>query len=163
MSITSTEHELSVATLHVVLRDPKPISINRAYAVARNRKFLTKEGKEYVAAMKDAASRATQNSEVLWKTVVDSIYKYGGHVALEIVIYFPDLHNSQWNVGGGQTEGGGIRSPYKKKDASNYTKLIEDAIAQGTGIDDSANMDVRTIKRESKTDPRVEVTYKVFE
>jgi hypothetical protein len=156
-----------------VIRDPRPVSINKAYSGIGNR-FLTAEGRNFKDKLKAAVAAALDTQPVPWKHVVDTVYKQGGHIDLTIWLYLEDLLNQSWKVGGSMTvpkkpEPGKKaakpqpRSPYQKKDGSNYIKLIEDAVAKGTGIDDSAHLDVAIKKREDRLDPRIVLVYKVYE
>jgi hypothetical protein len=153
----------------VVLRDPRPISINKAYSGLK--RFLTKDGKHFEDRLKAATALALSVHPIAWNHVVDAVYKNGGHIDLTIWLYLDDLKNEAWTFGGGMTvpkknaksKKPQLRSPYKKKDGSNYIKLIEDAVVKGTGIDDSAHLDVAVKKREDRLDPRVVLVYQVFE
>jgi len=146
-----------------VMRAP-PISINHAYSTGRSgTRFLTTEGRKFKAKLTSLAALEAAEHSVSWNHVVDSVYKNGGKIDLTVWLYFADLRNKSWRVGGGQTRSGETRSPYQKKDGSNYLKLIEDAISSGTGIDDSANLDVSIKKREDPLDPRIVVRYRVIE
>lgn len=167
------ETRVQATEFWVVMRDPRPISINKAYSGMGNR-FLTKEGRHFEDKLKAATAAALGTQPIMWKHVVDSVYKHGGSIDLTIWLYLDDLRNEAWSVGGSMTvpkkpkpgkkaAKPQPRSPYKKKDGSNYIKLIEDAIVQGTGIDDSAHLDVAVKKREDRLDPRIVLVYKVYE
>lgn len=152
----------------VVLRDPRPISINKAYSGLK--RFLTKDGRHFEDRLKAATATALSVHPISWNHVVDAVYKNGGHVDLTIWLYLDDLKNESWKVGGGMTvprKGAKSKpqpqSPYKKKDGSNYIKLIEDAVVKGTGIDDSAHLDVAVKKREDALDARIVLAYQVYE
>lgn len=151
----------------IVLEGVSPISINAAYSGMGHR-FLTKAGKHFEDAMKAATAKAVLELPQKWQDVEDCVYKNMGSIDLTIWLYFADLYNPAWVPGGSMTKGGAkgsapvIRSPFKKKDASNYIKLIEDAIVKGTGIDDSCFTDVSVKKRSDKQNPRVVANYKVF-
>lgn len=161
-----TADRTTIFTLSFVLRE-KPISINEAYSTSRGRRFLTSEGRAFESRMTAAASEAIVKSQmsqlVGWNRVVDSIYKNGGGIHLMIHLYLSDLYNGKWKVGGNETDKGERRSPYKKLDASNYIKLIEDAIVKGTGIDDSCHLFTGIEKHHDSDDPRIEVVYTVLE
>lgn len=151
-----------------VLREPRPISINAAYSGMGNR-FLTKEGATFKDALQAAVSQVVVRHPMPWQQVVDLVYKHGGSIDLTIWLYITDLLNPAWRVGGGMTAGGKKgskprpRSPYKTKDASNYIKLIEDAVVKGSGIDDSSHLDVSIKKRQDALDPRILIHYKAYE
>lgn len=167
-----------LARLHIVLDDPPPVSVNKLYS-GRER-FLTKAGRRFKDALTEAVARAVTVLDGVetdlgsWKAVVDAVYEQGAHCHLLIRIHFPKLHNRSWKWGGsytdpkpnpktGKTPPRKRRSPYQKKDGSNYIKLIEDAVASGTGIDDSANLRVCVEKEEDPNRPRVEVLLTVTE
>lgn len=167
------EGRVQACEFWTVMRDPRPISINKAYSGIGNR-FLTKDGRHFEDRLKAATAAAITQLPFMWKHVVDSVYKHGGSIDLTIWLYLDDLRNDAWTVGGSMTvpkkpkEGKKAakpqpRSPYKKKDGSNYIKLIEDAVVAGTGIDDSAHLDVAVKKREDRLDPRIVLAYRVYE
>ena len=131
--------------------DEEPVSINKAYTVFRGEKKLTKAGKAFKDALSQAVSRATFE----WKRAHQTTYQEGGKAELHITLFFPDLYNKTW------TKGGKVKTRYKKKDASNYLKLIEDAVSDGSGIDDCFNLDLHIRKRHSDT-PRVEVVLATY-
>ncbi len=133
------------------------VSVNKLYGHRGARVFLTNAGRSYKDGLRDAVAKRL--AELSWAPIIEEFYQYGGRVTLDITL-FADLTNPTWKVGGGSTKGGARRSPYRKFDASNYVKLIEDAISEATGIDDSAIMDHETRKRQSM-DPRVLITYRV--
>lgn len=110
-----------------------PISVNDAYTVFRGRKKLTKAGRMF----KDDLSKAVAQSTPDWKTAHDLVYQHGRGAYLVITLGFPDLINKSWKPGKlTKTKSGKPRSRWKRKDASNYIKLIEDAVVRGSGIDD---------------------------
>lgn len=129
-----------------------PISINDAYTVYRGRMHLKSAGK----AFRDNLKQKVARSSLEWKTAHECVYQHGGRATLIISLYFADLLNKSW------TPKNKVKTKYKKKDASNYIKLIEDAVARGSGIDDCINLEVRVRKRSDPDRPRVEVTYAVY-
>lgn len=152
------------------LTDPPPISINAAYMTVRNRRILSDEGR----AFKDALALAVSQSTFDWKTASDTVYKNGGFGELSISIFFADLTNDAWKPGG-MTKGGKKpgktgkiaepkpQTPYQPKDASNYIKLIEDAVVKGSGIDDANTLAVHAYKWIDRQSPRIEIVYQVYE
>lgn len=147
-----------VARFRAVLRDPPPPSINHLYFNGSHGRVLTKEGRAFKDAMKDAVLQAVASSA--WKIAIDEIYERGGYVTLEIRLYRSHFYNNSWKPGS-KTPAGVLRSPYQKLDATNYAKVIEDAVVDGTGIDDSAHLQVTISKTHDPHDPRVEVYYTV--
>ncbi len=146
----------------IELREPKPISVNAMYSEGpHGRRFLTTEGKHYKDKLREETSRAV--SILPWKIAVDGVYKQGASASLEILLVMDNLLNGAWKVGGGTTGKGDPQSPYRRIDGSNYIKLIEDAVAEGIGIDDSANLRTVVEKAQSKTNPRTIIRYRIYE
>ncbi len=164
---------LPIAFFQVRMYDPPPISINKLYSSSGDRRFLTSAGKKYKSALRDVVARNTMQLEVPWNRVVTSVYEQGAYIELQITLCFDTIRNGSWKVGGCMTkpkkrEDGTRpkpvpRSPYKKMDATNYVKLIEDAVVLGTGIDDSCHMATSVRKTESPDEQYVEVAYTVFD
>jgi len=143
------------------LSDPAPISVNEMYSTGNGgRRFLTSAGRHYKDRMKEVVSEATMS--LRWKDAVDAVYKGGAWVSLSVVLEVDRLANGSWKPGGGKTTSGDLRSPYRKMDGSNYIKIVEDAVVLGTGIDDSAHLDVRVRKTQATGKPRVVVEYKIY-
>jgi Holliday junction resolvase RusA-like endonuclease len=151
------------------IRDPAPISINKAYTVYRGRKTLTAAGRKY----KDAVASQIAQTGIAWgKLHEKSIYEEGGYVELHIAFFLKELFNKSWTPGGmtkprknkktGKTPKPQLRNPYQQVDVSNYLKLLEDGIVQGCGVDDSSHLDIHLYKREDKEHPRIEVMYRVM-
>lgn len=110
-----------------------PVSVNDAYTVFRGRKKLTAAGTMF----KDDLAKVVAQSSFDWKTAHDLVYQHGRGVHMVVTLGFPDLINKSWKAGKLTTTAKGHpRSRYKKKDASNYLKLIEDAVVRGSGVDD---------------------------
>lgn len=155
-----------LSSFKVVLRDPKPPSVNAMYSTGRGgARFLTKEGKAFKDALKSAVSR--QVASLNWKEAVDEVYLRRGQVHLNITVYIERLYNGSWSPGGRtkptqNSPKGNLRSPYQKVDAGSYDKIIQDAVALGTGIDDSAHLNYAVSKAEDPDDPRIEVMYYVY-
>lgn len=150
-------------TLCVTLRDPRPISVNRMYRNGRNgQRVLTGEGKHFKDVLRKTVARAAMESQYLWTETQDLVYMSGHHTRLQIDLYLKSVRNKSWKQGGGKTATGKQQSPYIRIDGTNYIKIIEDAVAEGTGIDDSCNLSVCVRKFESLDDPRVEVLFEVL-
>jgi len=132
--------------------DQEPISINDAFTVYRGTMHLKAAGK----AFRDAVKSAVMKSSMDWKTAHECVYQHGGRAELHVTLYFTNLLNKTW------TKTNKIKTRYKKKDASNYIKLIEDGVARGSGIDDCNNLDVTISKRHDPEHPRVEVTLATY-
>lgn len=148
-----------VAHIRAVLRDPAPPSINHLYYNGPHGRVLSSEGRKFKDAMKDAVAQATLTLN--WKSVIEEIYGRRGYVVLAIRMYRDRLYNGSWKPNS-KTGSGNPRSPYQTLDATNYAKVIEDAVVLGTGIDDSAHLEVTIGKGEDQKDPRVEIDYYVY-
>lgn len=159
------------AQFSVELREPAPISANALYSSDGTKRFLTAAGEKFKDALTMAVVQTTM--PLGWKSYVDAVYKSGAWIRLEIELHLPKVLNGSWKVGGSMTkprkrkDGSRPkpqpRSPYQRVDATNYVKIIEDAVVAGTGIDDSAHLKVSVSKYESPEDPRVVVHYYVHE
>jgi hypothetical protein len=157
-----------LASLEVEMSDPRPVSANHAYSSNGSRRFLTAAGKAFKDQLTMRVASATTTCAVPWARVVDFVYKEGAHVQIHTTVWLEDLYNKSWRVGGSEyvqkkTRERKARSPYQKVDAPNFVKLIEDAVAKGTGIDDSAHLDSRVTKLGDRTNPRILIRYLVCE
>lgn len=162
------KRRILITEVWCVLYEPKPISINDAYSTNGPKRFLTSAGRAFKDALAAAMSRAISNHDMPWKEVIDFVYKQGGHIELSIWLYVEDLINDSWSVGGSMTKPKNKskepepRLPYRKRDADNYIKLVQDSIARATGIDDAAVLDSSIHKRQAGL-PRTVLAYRVFE
>lgn len=141
------------------------ISINKAYTTFRGKRTLSAAGKALKAKIQMATAQATMKlleEGLEWRTALLAIYSEGYHVVVLIDLYWTQLHNNSWKLGGSKTAKGAHRSPYQKKDGTNYIKLIEDGVADATGIDDSAHLLVAVMKHAS-AEERVAITYRIHE
>lgn len=141
---------------------PAP-SINHLYSRTAFRVFLSKKGRKFKALLTSAVVRATQT--LPWQEAVDEVYKRRGTVKLTVIIYTPRFWNKSWKPGAvltAKTSGKkSLQSPYQKIDVSNFSKIIEDGVADGTGIDDRHHHDVRYKLREGDK-PRISIIYRVL-
>lgn len=133
-----------------------PVSVNKLYSVFRGKKSLSKAGK----AFRDKLASEIARSSTDWKRAVDMVYTMGGLAELFIEVYFDDLKNASW-VPGGITESGSPQNPVRRRDASNYIKITEDAVAMGSGIDDCNNATTVVSRMHDPSNPRTVVTYVV--
>jgi hypothetical protein len=136
------------------LLDPAPVSVNELYTTFRGKEVLNKKGKAFRDALASEVARASTE----WKRGHDIIYQKGGGATLLIALYFEKLLSKSWEPGG-LSEKGNPQNPYLKKDATNYIKIIEDAVARGCGIDDCNNINVMVQKAEDKLRPRTQFLY----
>lgn len=137
-----------------VMEDPQPVSINELYTVFRGKKNLTTKGRAY----RDGLAKVVARSTLDWKRAHGMVYQEGGGASLLVTLYFEHLLNKSWKPGG-KTEKGLPSEPRKVQDASNYIKLIEDAVAKGGGINDCNNINIVVTKAEDRNRPRTELIY----
>ncbi len=110
-----------------------PPSVNHAYFnLPRGGRTLTKQGKKFKT---DVKARILERyyQDI---TKVKPNHPYG----LAVVLTFADLTNKTWPRE--------AKSRYKKIDASNRVKLLEDAVSDALGIDDSQIMCLYVEKQE---------------
>ncbi len=130
-------------SLYITLDDPKPPSVNRLYRNGpHGQKILSKEGEVFKAAMTRLVAQECMKTN--WKEAVDAVYCKQAWIRLHIVLHLQML-NKSWKPGG-MTKKGNPQSPYKKVDGTNYIKCIEDAVVDGTGIDDAAHLQTTVVK-----------------
>ena len=145
-----------VFVVSACLLSPAPVSVNNLYTHFRGKKNLTKAGRAY----RDGLASAVAQSSTEWKTAVDRVYQEGRAATLLVGLYFQNLQNGSWKPGI-RTASGALSEPRKKQDSANYLKVIEDAVAQGSGIDDCNNTQHLVLKLEDSLRPRTEVIYLV--
>lgn len=108
-----------------------PPSANHAYFnLPRGGRVLSKEGKGYKTSV---SSFVTQHHQKDIRDVKKN-WPYG----LAIKLTFKDLYNETWP--------GKAANRYKKVDVSNRIKLLEDALVDSLGIDDSQMIAVLVMK-----------------
>lgn len=110
------------------------VSVNDAYTVHRGRKLLTAKGRAFKERLKRLIVQ--RGDPVLWNQLYELVYQEGAGVHIHILLGMPDLISKSWEPGT-FTKKGAPRSMYRRKDATNYVKLIEDAIAEASGVDDA--------------------------
>lgn len=138
-----------------VLEYPQPVSVNELYyAGFHGKQTLTTKGEAY----KDALSAVVARSSFEWKRAHEMVYHEGVGATLLVVLYFESLKNKSWTPGG-TTKKGSPQQPLLIKDASNYIKVIEDGVSDGTGINDCNNTAVLIAKEEDARRPRTELVY----
>lgn len=124
-----------------------PLSSNHAYfdvVVGRGKKrrtqrVLTDEGKKY----------KLETTTFIVSTYPQYLQMFKPNTAFGYIIrlHFPNLLNSTWPEK--------AESRYKKLDASNRVKLLEDAMAKAFGIDDKVFLSTRADKVQGE--PRTEI------
>jgi hypothetical protein len=138
----------------VVYAELEPISVNAAYTTFRGRQHLTAEGKAFKAGLSAAVARELP---VDWGFYANRIFETRAWVRLEIGIHRNILVKS-WEPSPREKR----QMPYQRLDGPNYQKLIEDAVAHATGIDDCAHLSVSVFKEQS-ADPFISITYELME
>lgn len=145
-------------SFYVALWEPRPPSVNNMYRTGfRGRRVLSKAGQEFKSAM--TAAVVAEVMAMPWKRAIDAVYFQGAGVRCVLGLNLPIFNNS-WKPGG-ITEKGNLQSPYKKLDGTSYIKALEDAVVDGTGIDDSCHLSFTVEKIDSST-PFVEIAYEVI-
>lgn len=146
-----------VASFYVSISDPAPPSVNKMYSTGQHgQRFLTKEGAKFKAALTQIV--AQEIAPLNWKDAVDEVYLRRGWVRATIGVH-TKLYNDSWKPGG-KTKSGAVQSPYQKIDDLNYSKIVLDAVAEATGIDDSCNLESTSRKIDGKK--LIEVFYEVI-
>lgn len=116
-----------------VTLDGLPPSTNHAYFnLPRGGRTLTAKGKAYKTGVSSNLIRNHQ--EALKRIQKDAAY------CLAVLLTFSDMYNATW------PEKAATR--YKKIDVSNRVKLLEDALVDSLGIDDSQFVTVILAKRQ---------------
>lgn len=147
-------HE-QVHVVSAVMEYPQPVSVNELYTTGMHgQKVLTAAGRAY----KDGLSSAVARSSFEWKRAIEMVYQGGAGATLLVNLYFEQFWNQSWTPGG-VTKKGNLQQPRLVKDASNYIKIVEDGVAEGTGINDCNNTNILVSKYEDQKRPRTELVY----
>lgn len=119
-----------------------PPSANHAYANIRgtNKRVLTTEGKSFKTRTTVYLAQTYPKELTFFKP--DKLY------ILKFVFFFEQLENAGWPKK--------ALSRYKKIDVSNRLKLLEDALKDAAGIDDSQHMGLILVKKQDLKE-RVEI------
>ena len=127
--------------------DTFPPSANKMYIRTRHGPVLSSEARKF---------KSKASIQLLQQWAFSP--KPDPHVAykLELAFFFPLLENKGWLTGKAKTR-------FKRKDVTNYIKVLEDIIAKATGVDDSCNMEVVVSKKVDEDNPRIEITYTELE
>lgn len=116
-----------------------PPSANNAYVnLPHGGRRLSKEGEKYKNETISYFSR-TYRRELM-------TIKPNTPYLMVMTFYFDRIENEGWATGAAKTR-------YKKFDATNRPKLLEDVLKDAAGIDDSQNLDVYLRKRAVKDCP----------
>jgi Holliday junction resolvase RusA-like endonuclease len=138
-----------------------PPSVNELYTTFRGSRILTSNGRRFQSYASEVVRKICE-SDPEWHIANDLFHTYGGWVELSVTIHMPpsELVNKSWLVKRGKTsktKQGATRIPYQRRDTSNMTKIVEDSVALGTGIDDAAHAAVN-IRRLVSTTKNLYVT-----
>lgn len=118
------------------------LSINRLYINRRQGgRALSPEGKAFKS--RTMFSLAKQWSLLNTEMKPNTPYK------LTLTFYFDKIVNSGYGVT--------TKTKFKKVDAYNFGKMIQDCVAEATGVDDSNHLDVEVKKRCDQHNPRVDI------
>lgn len=113
---------------------PMPPSVNKLYYVRNGRKALSSEGRALKEQMRAAIVLSSASSAAA--SDLENV-----PLQLELTFFFEELENRGWSQKKTQTR-------YKKVDVSNRVKLVEDAVCEALGIDDSVFMSIHLSKQE---------------
>lgn len=118
-----------------------PPSLNNAYInLPRGGRRLSKDGEKYKNETIAFLSRTYRRELMLLKK--DTPY------LVVMTFYFDNIENEGWATGK-------AKSRYKKFDATNRPKLLEDVLKDASGTDDSQNLDVYLRKRNVRDCPEL--------
>lgn len=123
---------------------PMPPSVNKLYYVRNGRKALSAEGRALKEQMRTIVSLASATNAAA--ADIDNT-----PLTLHLAFFFPEIENRGWS----QKK---ATARYKRVDVSNRVKLVEDAVCEALGIDDSAFMFVHLSKQEGASRVHVRVT-----
>lgn len=136
----------------------RPPSVNKLYVNGRGgRRILSKEGVAFKSRVVGAIVEECMKQS--WKAAIEAVYLQRAWVHVSIGLH-QEIYNKSWKPGQ-RTPSGALQSPYKQEDAPNYFKIIEDAIKEGTGIDDSAHCHSEIKKLPDENYRFIEIAYEV--
>jgi len=103
---------------------PYPPSVNKAYATTRSgRRLLTSEGKLYKQSIRDVIGQK-------YSAYTPELSGLGDKPLCLTVKLYTRTENKGWSEGK-------AKNRYKRVDVSNRVKLLEDALFEALGVDDS--------------------------
>jgi hypothetical protein len=122
-----------------------PPSSNRLYSRGSGgRRFLTKEGRAFKIRTIDILRKQWMLSEPLSATKP---------YWLVLRFYLPAVLTKTYG------KKGGADNPFKRIDTSGFVKILEDAIAETTGVDDRNNVRLTLMKYQDPEDVRCEIEF----
>lgn len=139
-----------------------PESVNHLYITGMHGgKVLSAAGRQFRDGLCKAVAEATMHVAGGWRQKIDDVYDRRCAVEVFYTIYFADLLNKSWRPGK-VNKSGNAQCPFKRQDASNYIKVIEDAVVEGTGIDDAAHFWTHVSKEWDPDHPRIVINYSIW-
>lgn len=128
--------------MRLALDLPMPPSVNKAYATTRGgRRILTQAGKDYKRRVATAvAAHCASSPDLVFQETP---------LSLKICIY-TETENKGWSKGK-------AKNRYKRLDASNRVKLLEDAVFSVLGVDDCLVFNLQVQKIRHTTTPYVSI------
>jgi len=123
-----------------------PPSINKLYFIKSGRKHISSEGKSLKARMKGIILNEAVSA--LWLNNAQN-----SALEMKLELFFPAVENKGWPSK--------AKYRYKRVDITNRVKLLEDALSEALGIDDSVFF--KTTITKQKGEERACVTIKPYE
>lgn len=133
-------------TFTMQLETELPPSDNKLYTTFRNRRILTKAGRQVKNQVKGLIATAMAQYVFNDRAAPSKNVPY----EMSITIYFDQIENKSWGKNPKTTR-------YKKVDAQNRQKLIIDAVTDALGIDDSIIFSLTIRKKCDPNRPRIKV------
>lgn len=118
-----------------------PPSVNHLYFSMHGKKAMSTEGRGFQRRLLFQITQE-QGSQL---AEFDANEPY----SVELTIYFPEIFNKSWPEKAQQR--------YKKRDATNLIKLLEDTLAKAIGVDDANFLRFTVEKKKDAENPRIEV------
>lgn len=109
-----------------IFKADMPMSVNKAYVNIKGRRALSKEGKIY----KNSVTTGLAKQLSLCTQVFEKLVIPNTPLQMELRLFFAAVENKGYP--------NKAKTRYKRMDVSNRVKLIEDAIFDALGVDDSA-------------------------
>jgi hypothetical protein len=122
-----------------------PPSVNNAYITVHNKRVLTKAGREY----------KTETKTFIARTYPSLLKFFSKEHEYAVLIRVTFKGKEALFTKGFET--GKAESRYKKVDVTNRIKLLEDALAEATGIEDQQNFVFASVKDWSETEEFTDV------
>jgi Holliday junction resolvase RusA-like endonuclease len=139
--------------IHATLSMP-PSSNHIYFNIHGGGRGMTGEAKSW---KKKATTQVINQNRLQFSQPLDPNEKYD----LTLHFYFAEIENKGWNEFFTRGEKAGQRKAetrWKRMDLSNRVKLVEDAIKDAVGVDDSCTFIHTLAKDHDPENPRVEVT-----